>query len=148
MGEVFHHESMGKWGAVQALAHHTHHILANNGNEESLLSEVFADEAWTSIESSNIVSIVRALVHSLKLHQNGIDPDLVGSHLLHAGGAMALKLNGFDNSTIQKFGCWMSDTWQMYIHHQIAHIHQGVAAKMSTSIPFINISFIEPAAQT
>ena len=57
---------------------------------------------------------------------------------------MALKIQGFNDSTIRKLGRWKSDTWQMYIHSQIDQIYQGVAAAMSTPITFKNIANIEP----
>ena len=57
---------------------------------------------------------------------------------------MALKLEGYKDSTIRKLGRWKSDTWQMYIHTQIDKIHQGVAASMSKPHAFKNIAFIEP----
>ena len=91
-----------------------------------------------------MVSGTRRAVKSLKLHEQGFDPDLVGSHSLRAGGAMALKLMKYKDSTIRKLGRWSSDTWQMYIHAQIDQLHQGVAAAMSTHLPFHNIAFMEP----
>ena len=58
---------------------------------------------------------------------------------------MSLKLSGHSDSTIRQFGRWTSDTWMMYIHSQISTLYEDVAAKMSTPLPFYNISFIEPA---
>ena len=76
----------------------------------------------------------------------GIDPDLVGVHSLRAGGAMALKLHGVDDSTIMKIGRWTSMTFLMYIHNQIAHINKDLSRKMSRPLPFLNIAAIEPPA--
>ena len=75
---------------------------------------------------------------------SSIDPDLVGSHSLRAGGAMALKLLNYADSTIRKLGRWTSDSWQEYIHSQIDRLHEGVAQAMSTPHAFKNITFIEP----
>ena len=85
---------------------------------------------------------------ALNLQERGIDPDMIGAHSLRAGGAMALKIMEYADSTIRKFGRWTSDTWQMYIHSQISKLYEGVAQKMSTPINFHNISFIEPASST
>ena len=59
---------------------------------------------------------------TLKLHDRGIDPDMIGAHSLCAGGAMALKIMGYADSTICKFGRWTSNTWMVYIHSQISKI--------------------------
>ena len=86
---------------------------------------------------------LRASVTSLDLHNNGIDADLVGAHSLRAGGAMALKLAGTEDTTIMKMGRWSGLTFLQYIHNQIAHLSTGLAAKMSKPIKFINIAAIE-----
>jgi len=93
------------------------------------------------------VGAVHTAAKSLNLQDKGIDPDLIGTHSLRAGGAMALKIMGYNDSTIRKFGRWTSDTWQMYIHSQISKLYEGVAQKMSTHFTFHNIAFIEPMNQ-
>ena len=143
-GQTLHHESTGPNGAVASLARRVHHILSNNGNEDNLICDVYTDSYWTCVHSSHMVTMIRVAAKSLKLATQGIDADLIGAHSLRAGGAMALKIQGYSDSTICKFGRWSSDTWQMYIHSQISKLYDGVAAKMSTLIPFKNISFIEP----
>ncbi len=147
MGETIHHQSTGENGAVAALARRVHHILSNGGTEDNLICDVNIDGTWTSVEGSHMVALIRFAAKSLKLQEQGIDPDLIGAHSLRAGGAMALKLWGYKDSTIRKFGRWSSDTWQMYIHSQIEHLYDGVAQKMSQHIPFRNISYIEPPRQ-
>ena len=74
------------------------------------------------MEAHNIIKMVRDTVKKLKLHLQAIDHDLVGAHLLHAGGYMALKLHGYDDTTIMKMGQWTSLTFLQYIHNQIAHL--------------------------
>ena len=88
---------------------------------------------------------LRHAVKALNLHNNGIDADLVGAHSLRAGGAMALKLTGADDTTIMKMGRWSGLTFLQYIHNQIAHLSAGLSEKMSTPIEFINIAAIEHA---
>ena len=144
-GQTIHHESTGPKGAVAALARRVAHILKNGGNESTLICEACTNGNWASVESSHIVALVRIAAKSLKLQVQGIDPDLIGAHSLRAGGAMALKIWGYKDSTIRKFGRWSSDTWQMYIHSQISQLYEGVAQSMSKHIPFKNIAFIEPA---
>ena len=144
MGQTIHHESTGSTGAVAALAHRVHHILANGGKESMLLCMVHHNDTWTPVSSTTINSTLRSHAKTLKLQAQGIDPDIIGSHSLRAGGAMALKLQDYPDTTIQKMGRWSSSTWLQYIHTQIAHISKGVASKMSEELPFLNIGFIEP----
>ena len=147
-GQTLHHETTGEKGAVAALARRVHHILSNGGTDQQIICDVFQDSAWSSVQSSEIVAAVRAAAKALKLQDRGIDPDMIGAHSLRAGGAMALKIMGYADSTIRKFGRWTSDTWMMYIHSQISKLYEGVAQKMSTPIEYHNIAFIEPAMTT
>ena len=89
--------------------------------------------------------MVRESAKDLKLQEVAIDPDLLGSHSLRAGGAMSLKLHGFDDTTIMKMGRWTSLTFLQYIHNQIAHLSKDVSRKMSQPLPFLNIAAIEGA---
>ena len=143
-GQTLHHESTGPGGAVAAVARRVHHIISNGGNGENLICDVCINNKWHSVESQEIVGAVRTAAKALNLQDKGIDPDLIGAHSLRAGGAMALKIMGYNDSTIRKFGRWTSDTWQMYIHSQISKLYEGVAQKMSTHFAFHNIAFIEP----
>ena len=86
---------------------------------------------------------LRHAVKMLKLHDNGINTDLVGPHSLRVGGATALKLAGTEDTTIMKMGHWSGLTFLQYIHNQIAHLSAGLSAKMSKSISFISIAAIE-----
>ena len=144
VGETLYQEATGPNGAVACLATRVSHILGNGGNGDNLICDYCVDGEWYAVDSSDIVRIVRTAVRSLNLQYKGIDPDLVGAHSLRAGGAMALKLMGYKDSTIQKIGRWTSNTWQMYIHSQISKLHEGVAADMSKSMSYHNIAFIEP----
>ena len=147
MGELIYQEGTGPNGAVASLARRVHHILSNNGTDENLICDVFDNGQWHAVTGSDMVAATRQATQRLRLHDNGFDPDLVGSHSLRSGGAMALKLLGYRDSTIRKLGRWSSDTWSMYIHTQIDQIHHGVAAAMSQHLPFKNIAFIEPPRQ-
>ena len=148
MGQTIHHESTGPSGAVAALARRIHHILHHGGKESDLICAVFQNNTWVSVTNTNVITLLRAAAKKLKLSTKGIDPDLIGTHSLRAGGAMALKLQNHEDTTIQKLGRWSSATWLQYIHNQIAHLSAGVAKSMSEELPFINIAFIEPPSST
>jgi integrase len=144
MGETIHHQATGHdLCPVKALARRVHHITSNNGEEVRLLCEYCIDNEWHSIRSNDIITMVRLAAKLLNLDKQGIDPDLIGAHSLRAGGAMALKMHGFDNITIMKMGRWTSLTFTQYIHNQIAHLAKDISSKMSMPLPFLNIASIE-----
>ena len=87
-----------------------------------------------------MVVMVRQTARLLNLQDQAIDPDLIGAHSLRAGGAMALKLHGYDDTTIMKMGRWTSLTFLQYIHNQIAHLSKDISSKMSNPLPFVNIA--------
>jgi hypothetical protein len=86
--------------------------------------------------------VIKDTVTKLDLKAKGITADLVGSHSLRSGGAMALKLHGIDDITIKKMGRWSSLTFTMYIHTQIAHLSAGISSAMSTPLPYVNIAAV------
>ena len=105
MGQTLHQQSTGSSGAVAALCRRIHHIVSNGGSDNQLICDVrLPTGTWYSISQHDMVQTVRTATKSLKLHENGIDPDLIGAHSLRAGGAMSLKIMGYSDSTIQKIG--------------------------------------------
>jgi hypothetical protein len=145
MGQTIHQEATGTPDCpIQALAHRVHHILsAPSGTSENHICDYYDNGEWFSITASDIVKLVKVATRQLQLNKQAIDPDMVGSHSLRAGGAMALKLHGYDDTTIMKMGRWSGLTFLQYIHNQIAHLSKDVSRKMSIPLPFLNISAIE-----
>jgi hypothetical protein len=143
MGDTIHQEAItSKHCCVKALACRVHHILSNKGTKDTLLCSYWDNEEWHTVQSCHIIHAVRTATKMLKLDEQGIDPDLVGAHSLRAGGAMALKLHGFDDTTIMKMGRWTSLTFLQYIHTQIAHLAKDISTKMSMPLPFVNIAAV------
>jgi hypothetical protein len=66
----------------------------------------------------------------------GYAPEQIGAHSIRASGAMALKLNGVDDTLIKALGRWSSDTFQRYIRPQISNITIGIASLMTNSLQF------------
>jgi hypothetical protein len=89
--------------------------------------------------ASHVNTAVKAATKALKLHLSGFSADLVSSHSLRAGGAMAMKLNGEDRDATRKQGRWSSDTFLMCTHEQIAAFSAGISKRMSRHIPFLNL---------
>ena len=153
MGQTVHHETCpGATSPVRALARRIHHILAHGGTNASIIStyapdrtvgqSTFTASTIATISPSDMITTIRSAVRTLKLHEAGIDPDLVGVHSLRAGGAMALKLRGKSDTTIMKIGRWSGLTFLDYIHNQIAHLSKDLSTEMSIPIPFLNIASV------
>ena len=104
MGQTIHHQTTGDNGAVAAHARRVSHILSNGGSEQLLILAVKTSKGWDDVTSQAIVKAVRTAAVSLNLAKKGIDPDIIGAHSLRAGGAMALKLQKYPDTTIQKNG--------------------------------------------
>ena len=147
MGQTIHHHAVpaNPNCPIKALARRVHAVLSNGGTSGNLLCDYYNPTSltWHHVTSKDMLTHVRAAITSLGLPNRGITPDLVGVHSLRAGGAMALKLQGFEDTTIMKFGRWTSLTFLQYIHNQIAHLSMDVSTKMSLPIPFTNIAAIE-----
>jgi hypothetical protein len=63
----------------------------------------------------------------------GYEQQRIGSHSICASGTMALKLNGVNDTMIQKLGRWSGDTFQRYIQLQISNL---IATRMTTLLQF------------
>jgi hypothetical protein len=130
MGDTIHQKAIDIDACpVKALAHRVHDILSNGDTNDSLLCSYKHNSKWHNITSAEIIKLVRASARQLNLHKQAIDPDLIGAHSLRSGGAMALRLHGFDDTTIMKMGRWTSLTFLQYIHTQIAHLSKDISKK-------------------
>jgi hypothetical protein len=144
MGQTIHHHAIDKPDCpVRALAHRVNHILSNGGTTTNLICDLWTNNKWEQITPSDMLTELRNTVTNLDLKSSGIDPDLVGVHSLRAGGAMALKLTGSNDTTIMKMGRWTSLTFLQYIHNQIAHLSKDLSKHMNKDLSFTNIAAIE-----
>ena len=93
-----------------------------------------ADGTHARITAKTIRTTLRHTATYQNLANAGYDYDHIGSHSLRSGGAMALKLAGYDDDTIKKLGRWSSDTYLTYIQTQIGNLTAGVASAMATRL--------------
>ena len=85
MGKPITHETIlaTNHGLVKAAAHQVSHILTNGSTEDSLLCNYINDSGiWHTVTPTDMHAALQTAVHSLKFHECGIDPDLVGVHSL------------------------------------------------------------------
>ena len=123
MGEIIHQEATNTPECpVQTLGYRVHHILSHKGSGDNLLFDYSDNGVWYSITSNDIIQLVRAATKQLMLEKQVVYHEMVIAHSLRAGGAMALKLHGYNDTTIMKMGRWISPTFLHYIHNQIAHL--------------------------
>ena len=73
------------------------------------------------------------------LPARGFSIDRIGNHSLRSGGAVALKLAGYDSDIIKKLGRWSSNTYLLYIQSQIANLTTGIATQMGRRLTFYNV---------
>ena len=142
-GQCIHQQCNGlATSPVKSLAHRVHHIMSNFENNSTLPLSAYKDPQGNlqHIFSSDINAAVKSAVANLGLIAQGFQLTDVSSHSLRAGGAMALKLHGYDRDTIKKMGRWSSDTFLTYIHEQIGAFSAGISTKMAIAIPFHNMS--------
>ena len=59
----------------------------------------------------------------------GFDLRRIGSHSLRSGGAVKLKLNGYDHDIMKKLGRWSSNTYLHYIQKELTTSEQWWANK-------------------
>ena len=128
---------------VLSLAHIVHHILSNGGADNALLCSYHTTNGWHTVTADGVVKQVHLTATAMKLETTGINPSLIGAHSLRAGGAMALKLHGYADTTIMNMGRWTLLTFLQYIHNQIAHLSCDISRKMSMPLPFVNVAAIE-----
>jgi len=57
---------------------------------------------------------------------------------------MALFNQGVEVTKIMKMGCWTSTAFMTYIHEQVDVVSHGIAKKMATEIPFVNLDTSPP----
>ena len=88
------------------------------------------------IKPSDIINALRNAAAADNLVAAGYDLARIGSHSLRSGGAVNLKLNGYDHDVIKKLGRWSSNTYLHYIQNSIAELTTGVAQRMASTLRF------------
>jgi hypothetical protein len=137
---VLHHTTSGDplFDPVIAAAHLVFE-LRHSPDTVPLGSFVDDDGVTKQIAASDIRAAIRVGALADNLEAAGYDLDRIGSHSLRSGGAVHLKLCGYDEDMIKKLGRWSSNTYLRYIQTQIANLTAGVAANMGRFLRFENV---------
>ena len=136
---ILHHTSSGNpaFCPVQAAAQRLNDLDALP-SDTPLCTWLDSHGRHHRVTPQHIVQSTRLAVFATGLRD--FNMDRVGSHSLRASGAMALKLNGKDDSLIMKLGRWTTNTFLTYIHSQIGALTAGVAPAMATLRHFHNVA--------
>jgi hypothetical protein len=136
-GAVVHHTSSGHstFDPVKSMARL---VFAIQDLPDSTQIGSFhdADGSLRCIRPNQIVAAVRHAAQADNLPAAGYSLNRIGSHSLRSGGAVNLKLNGYDHDMIKKLGRWSSNTYLHYIQNSIGELTVGVACRMATTLRF------------
>ena len=127
-----HHYSSGD-GAMDPVRAIANLIFALHGMPDATPLGTYINEHGRKcqVRASSILDAIRLAAARCNLASYGYDIGRVGSHSLRSGGAMQLKLAGYDHDMIRKLGRWRSDTYLHYIQSQIGELTMGVARRMA-----------------
>jgi hypothetical protein len=128
-----------------------HHTSSNDANLNPVKAAVFLVHALNNMPETtplgsfidNLARVQRVTADEIRsaIHMGAVQENLatygytiarIGSHSIRSGGAMHLKLAGYDNDIIQKLGRWSSNTYLHYIQTQIGQLTAGVAQRMAS----------------
>jgi hypothetical protein len=137
-GATIHHTACpGCFCPVKVLARRVSSISSQGCPITTPLSFV-----WRGLHvvASNITNLVHHLARNMDIVAQGYNLKRVSTHPLWASGAMALKLQGVDDSLIMKVGRWTGLAFLTYIQSQIGALNTGLATKMAVRVHFINVA--------
>ena len=136
-GATILHTTVTSWFCpVKALVRRISAVLATGGVETTPLNHV---RNGGHVLPSDVTTLVKFSAVETNLVAQGYDLGRIGTHSLRASGAMALKLQGVEDSTIMKVGRWTGLTFLTYIHAQIGALHVGLAQRIAIQVHFVNI---------
>jgi hypothetical protein len=139
---ILHTRCTSDFCPVRALARRVSRILSQGSPITTPLSQV---SPGVHVLASHVTALVHRAAVDTNLVNQGYDLKRIGTHSLRASGAMALKLQGVDDSLIMKIGRWTGLTFLTYIHSQIGALNTGLAQRMATRIHFINVGAVHAA---
>ena len=137
-GCILHHFATGgPFCPVKAMARIMWAIRGSHPDTQ--LGTFFVAGRIQRVTADDMRKALRAQAISSHLTSQGYDVSRIGNHSLRSGGAVALKLAGFDGDVIKKLGRWSSNTYLIYIQNQIAQLTAGVSRQMGRRLKFYSV---------
>ena len=126
---------------VRSLARRYIHIRRHSKSGNAMICSYWDEMGRADVTDRDISFAVKFAAAMLDYPKRGIPVDRVDTHSLRAGGACAMKLAGYKDSTIIKQGRWSpeSTTFLEYIQNQLSTFTEGMARKMSQVKTFTNM---------
>ena len=139
---VLHHTTSGDplFDPVKSAARLIHE-LRHKPATIPLGTHTAEDGPLRQVSAATIRATVRLGAANDNLEAVGCDLSRIGSHSLRSGGAVNLKLCGYDDDMVKKLGRWSvtGTTCLLHVQSQIANLTVGVAASMSATLRFQNV---------
>lgn len=139
-GAIVHHHTTGnaKFDPVRSMARLVYEI---QNMPESTPLGTFRSSTSTidRIRPSDIVDAIRFAAVEDGLLAAGFQLERIGSHSLRSGGAVNLRLNGYNHDTIKKLGRWSGKTYLHYIQSSVGELTSGVSHHMATTLRFHHV---------
>ncbi len=135
-----HHETSGD-ATLDPVRSVAHLLFATRGMPDTTALGTYktSNGRVCQVRATAILAMVRLAANQCGLAARGYDLTRIGTHSLRSGGAMALKLAGYDHDMIRKLGRWNSDTYLHYIQSQIGELTAGVSRSMARLTWFRNV---------
>lgn len=124
---------------VRALGRRYVHIRGNAANDEEKLSAYWVNGVRFTLKDRQVSEALKLAGTTLDYPSRGIPIDLIDTHSLRAGGAMALHLNGYSDREIMKMGRWRGETFKEYIHECLSAFSKGMSKSMKKTFQFVNV---------
>ena len=126
---------------VRSLARRYIHIKKHSASGNAMICSYWDEMGKADVTDRDISFAVKFASAMLDYPERGIPVERVDTHSLRAGGACALKLAGYRDSTIIKQGRWSpeSTTFLEYIQNQLSTFTDGMARRMSQIKTFTNM---------
>lgn len=136
---VIHHTSSAdpSFDPVRAAARRVF-VTARSG-PDTPIGAVAVNGLVTQVSAQDIRDAVLTGAIGDNLVASGYDLTRLGSHSIRAGGAVQLKILGYDSDIIKKLGRWSGATYLRYIQTQIGQVTSGIAALMARPIRFTHV---------
>ena len=123
----------------RALARRIVSIRKHSGNPSIFLSAYFQKGKRHDVNNNNISTYLKWGAAVLNYPSRGMPIDLIDTHSLRGGGAMALHLNGYSDRQIMKMGRWRSNTFMEYICEHLDKFSEGMSKAMAKRFQFVNV---------
>ena len=124
---------------VRALARRIVSIRKHSGNPSIFLSAYFQKGKRHDVNNKNISTALKWGSAVLDYPSRGMPINLIDTHYLRGGGAMALHLNGYLDCQIMKMGRWRSNTFMEYICEHLNKFSERKSKSMAKTFQFVNV---------